>query len=79
MSETVKIELSPYAALAILRFLREFINDDVKDDYQFRAIYEAVEEFNDQIYQNVTTAHLDEALAVNAVNKLIGKIPKQQQ
>jgi hypothetical protein len=28
--KNVKIELTPYNALTILSFLREFINDDVK-------------------------------------------------
>jgi hypothetical protein len=39
MADKVIIELEPYNALAILRFCREFVTEEEKEDYRFRAIY----------------------------------------
>ena len=76
MAKNVTIELTPYDALAILKFCREFINDDTKGDYRFKAIEDAVNEYEKQIYKNVSSEQLDDAIAENQVNRLIGKWPK---
>ena len=76
MAKNVTIELTPYDALAILKFFREFINDDTKGDYRFKAIEDAVNEYEKQIYKNVSSEQLDDAIAENQVNRLIGKWPK---
>ena len=68
----VKLELSPYNATAILKFCREYINDDVKDDYRFKAICDAVNEFEKEIYK-MSLDQLDDAIQENEVNKIIGK------
>lgn len=75
MASPVTIELTPYNALGILKFCREFINDDNKDDYRFKAIHDAVAEFEEQIYKNVSINQLEDAIAENEVNYLIGKWP----
>lgn len=72
----VNIELRPYNALEILRFCREWINDDTPNDYHFTAIKEAVQELEDEVYKKLTNEHLDEIDSENAVNKLIGKSPQ---
>ena len=76
MAKNVTIELTPYDALAILKFCREFINDDTKGDYRFKAIEDAVNEYEKQIYKKVSSEQLDDAIAENQVNRLIGKWPK---
>ena len=71
----VNIELSPYNALAILCFCHEFLEDQAKDDYRFKAIFDAVHEYEQQIYKKVTEKQLQDAIAENEVNRLIGKWP----
>lgn len=78
MIEKVKIELTPYNSLAILKFCREFINDENKDDYIFQPIHEAVNEFEQQVYKKMSPTQLDQAIHENSVNKLIGKFPTDQ-
>ncbi len=72
----VTLELTPYNAMTILKFLREFVNEDLVDDYQFTAIKEAVAEYEKQIYKKITLTMLDEVDKENAVNQLIGKSPR---
>jgi hypothetical protein len=71
----VPIELKPYNAVAILAFCREYINDDLADDYMFQAIREAVDEFELQLARNLNDDQWDEIRAENQVNQLIGKSP----
>lgn len=75
----VKLELEPYDAITILSFLREFINEDNADVYQFKAIHEAVESFQDELASKLTAAQREEINAVNQVNQLIGKSPKAKR
>lgn len=72
----VPIELNPYNAISILAFCREFINDDLADDYQFKAIREAVDELELQLGRHLTDKHWEEIKAINQVNQLIGKSPE---
>ena len=76
MAKKVIIELEPYNSIAILSFLREYINDESEGDYRFKAIQDAVDEYEQQIYKNVSEKQLEDAIAENEVNKLIGKWPK---
>lgn len=71
----VPIELKPYNAISILAFMREFINDDLADDYKFKAIREAVDELEEQLGRALTDEQWDEIKAENEVNQVIGKSP----
>lgn len=71
----VPIELSPYNAVSILAFCREFINDDTGDEYIFQAIKEAIDELESQLGRNLTDEHYDDIQAEGEVNRLIGKGP----
>jgi hypothetical protein len=75
----VKIELTPYNAISILAFLREYINDDVKHEPQFKAISEAVDEYEKSIYRNMNMCQIVDAAAENQVNQLIGKSPIREK
>ncbi len=77
MEETVKLEITPYNALAILSFLREFIDKDCKD-YKLQAITEAVKEYEDQVYKKVTPDHLTSCEIENQVNQALGRSPKRE-
>jgi len=72
-----KIELSPYTCLSLLKFLREFINDDKtnKKCLEFQAIHESVTEFENEVYK-MTESMVDEGIHESRVNDLIGKHPK---
>ncbi len=73
--ENVRISLTPYNALAILSFCREFINESTKGDIKFKSIQDAVDEYEKQINKNMSQAQFEDALEENNINKLIGKWP----
>jgi hypothetical protein len=73
----VLIELNPYTALAILSFCREYINDETKGDYRFKAINEAVDEYEAEVCCKISSDQIRDAVAENEVNRLIGKWPTQ--
>lgn len=75
MENKVKIELTTYNSLAILKFCREYINDSTQGDIKFQSINDAIDEYEKQIYDNISRDQLDDALQENQVNKLIGKWP----
>ena len=74
----VKIELTPYNAMSILAFLREWVNDDVKGDYEFKAICEAVDQYEKEVASKMTDEQFDDMHRENVVNQLIGKSPKRK-
>ena len=76
MTKNIKIELTPYDALAILKFCREFVNDGTKNDYRFKAIQDAIDEYEKEIYKKLSNEQLDDAIFENEVNRLIGKFPE---
>lgn len=78
-NDKVHIKLSPYTAMAILGFLREWVNDDVPDEYQYAAIKEAVAEYQKEVSVNMTNDQLEDARLENSVNKLIGKSPNNSR
>ncbi|MBP7400482.1 MAG: hypothetical protein KA954_12900 [Chitinophagales bacterium] len=71
----VSIELTPYNALSILAFCREWINEDTKGWEKFKAINEAVDAYESEIYLKVNNDHLDDAEAENLLNELFGRCP----
>jgi hypothetical protein len=75
----VRLELEPYNAISILAFMREWVNDDLDDEYQFKAIREAVNELEVQLGINLSDEHWEEIDAVNQINQMIGKSPKRHR
>lgn len=75
LEQKVKIELTPYNALAILSFMREYINDENKHDPELKAIHESVDEFTKQIYTKMTMSQLNAGIFESKVNDMIGKHP----
>lgn len=71
----IRIEITPYNAISILSFCREFINEDTPNKYHFQAIKEAVDELELQLGRILTDEHFEEIRAEDELNKLIGKIP----
>ena len=75
----VSIKMKPYNAVTILSFCREFINDDLCDEYRFQAIKEAVKELEMQLVRSLTDKHWEEITVENQVNQLIGKSPVREE
>ncbi len=75
MSRKIHISLTPYAALNILSFLREYINDDLVDDPNFQTIRENVDEFEREVANKVTSADVGAATHELVIDRLIGKVP----
>jgi len=71
----VRIEMKPYNAISILAFCREYVNDDLSDDYKFEALREAVQELELQLTRNLTEENWEEIRSENQVNQMIGKSP----
>lgn len=71
----MKIEISPYTAISLVGFLREFVKDDENVPYHLRAITDCVNEFEAQVRSNITPEELEEAISEMKVNDLIGKTP----
>lgn len=70
----MKIEISPYHAVTILSFLREFVKKG-ETDYKFKALCESVNAYEDQFMENVTQEEWEDAMEEAQVNALIGKTP----
>lgn len=73
----VLIEISPYNAITILSFLREFI-DEACDDYNLQAIKQAVDELEIQLAKRLTDEHFEAIKVENELNQLIGKSPNRE-
>jgi hypothetical protein len=74
MNRKIHISLTPYAALNILSFLREYINDDLVGA-EFQTIRENVDEFEREVANKVTSADVEAATHELAIDRLIGKVP----
>ncbi|GGG97622.1 hypothetical protein [Pedobacter zeae] len=73
--EKVKIELSPYDALSILSFCREYVNDELADEPIFIALKKSVKAFEEELTKNLTEDQYEDAKAENQVNRLMGTCP----
>ncbi len=71
----LNISLDPHNAICLLAFMQHFINEDLPDDYKYRGVREALQQYEQEIGTNITKEQLIEVEAVNEVNKLIGKTP----
>lgn len=73
--QKVSIELTPFQAIEILAFMREFVNDQNKEVPELAAIHEAVGAYEEEIYEKITDEMMEEVEAENEVNFLLGKQP----
>ena len=73
MSDNLNIELTPYQAVTILGFLREF---DYSDHPLLKALGNVVQSFEDEVYHKINKTQLQEAFAEVEVNKLLDNCPQ---
>jgi len=69
----VKLELTPYTAIAMLAFVREWVNEDTKNDPLYKPIQDACDEYEKEIVEKMTPTQLEDATMQNEVDKLTGK------
>lgn len=69
------IELTPFAALSILSFLREYVNDENKDVEVFSSLHKCVNEYENDVILKLSKRQLDDALAEVAMHRLNGSCP----
>lgn len=74
MTPNLNIELSPFQAVTILGFLREF---DYTEHPLLKALGEVVQAFEDELYNKMDSAQLEDAFAEIEVNKLLDKCPQR--
>ncbi len=77
MANKVKLELRPYTALGILKFLREFVNDENRDDHRLVALHENVDEYEKEVHAKVTVEMIEDALLECKINELTGRHPEK--
>jgi len=78
MSKQVNITLRPYDALAIMCFMREYINDSNRDWPELKAIHETVDAYEKQINEKVSIDMVEDARLECRVNDISGRHPKKQ-
>lgn len=75
-AQKLNIELSTYDAVSILSFCQEWFNSDNRHVMKYRAMHEALDRLEFEIYSKVTMEQAQECCHENQVNQLIGKSPK---
>jgi hypothetical protein len=73
MTPNLNIEMTPYQAVTILGFLREF---DYTEHPLLRALGEVVQSFEDELYNKMNNEQLEDAFAEVEVKKLLDKCPQ---
>jgi hypothetical protein len=76
MSRKIHISLTPYAALNILSFLWEYINDDLVGT-EFQTIKENVDEFERVVASQIEDEDIEAATYELKVDRLLGKVPDE--
>lgn len=79
MSEKVNIRLRPFDALAILSFMREYVNESNKDEPLLSAIHETVDAYEKEVYKKIDYDQLEDACVECSVNYLAGRQPKREK
>jgi len=74
MDNKVKIELTPYAALTLLRFLNEF-DLEQQDSPNVISLIDSYREFKKEIEAKITHEQIKDAVLTREINKLLDHEP----
>jgi hypothetical protein len=74
--EKVKIELDPHTALTLYTCSNSFIELMEKTEVNMSSFKEIVEGYKKELLKKMSMDQIDEALAIEEVNGLIGKYKK---
>lgn len=72
MNANLNIELTPFEAVTIMGFLREF---DYTTHPLLKTLGDVVQSFENELYKKMDNTKLEEAFAELEVNKLLEKCP----
>lgn len=72
MADKVKLQLTPFTALEILSFLKEF--QDVHHPL-WKGLSECITEYETEVYARTSMEQLEDAEAQRSVNRLLKKSP----
>lgn len=72
--DKIKIELTPYAALTLLRFLCEFDLEN-QDSPNVISLVESYKEYKQQIEKQITHEQITDAVLTREINKLLDHEP----
>lgn len=73
MTPNLNIELTPYQAVTILGFLREF---DYNEHPLLKALGQVVQSFEDELYTKMDNTQMEDAFAEVEVKKLLDQCPQ---
>lgn len=71
----IVIKIDAYQAITIISFLREFVNDDIPNDYKLQHIKECVDEFEQKCACQFMDEHFDYIHEMAEIDSMIGKTP----
>ena len=74
----VTLNLTPYTCLSIYSFLDEFIGE-FENDPQLQSIQKCFAEYKSQMLKNMSPQQIEDAVAENEVNFLLGRTPKKRR
>lgn len=77
MSNKVTIELSPFAAVAIMHTLEDVFLRDQKDYPELAAMRETTKEYAEAVARSISEAQIDDAMLLLRVHEITGQMPKQ--
>lgn len=73
----IKIELTPYTAMCIYKFLSEF-ESDMDREPQLKAFKKSYKEFETEVITKITDEQLTDAIMQTQINQALGDDPKTQ-
>ncbi|RKR84782.1 hypothetical protein BDD43_5035 [Mucilaginibacter gracilis] len=74
MNDKLDIELTPFEAVTMLGFLREF---NYTENPLLKALGDVVQSFEDELYKKISKTQLEDAFAEIELKKLINQCPDQ--
>lgn len=77
MSNKVTIELSPFAAVAIMHFLEETFKKREAEVPELAAMREATTEYAEAVARVITDKQIDDAMLLLRVHEITGQMPPQ--
>lgn len=76
--ETIKIELTPYTALSILYFSKEYL-DSLIECEQTQSIRNSINEFESQIFKKISESQINESLDQIKIDEAFGFVPNREK
>jgi len=73
----INISLTPYNALVILRFVREFVPMGEQEQQKLKSLADAIDAYQEEIVNKCSHAQLNDAFAEGAMHEMLGNAPTE--